>query len=277
MNIAITGPAGLVGSRIIELLGDKHSFLPLGHLDVDVTSKESVETALRGLDYDLLLHLAAYTNVDKAEIEPDQAHLLNVTATKHVFDATQSMNKKFVYISTDFVFSGNEDVYDEQSTPNPIGMYGKTKYLGEQIVKDRAMIVRISYPYRGVYEKRSDFYRTIRSLLSSGKSIGGITDSIITPTFIDDIAHSLDYLMTHFSPEVYHVVGGDSMSPYDAFRTIADTAGLSHDLIRRITYDEFFSGKAQRPRNGKTISTKNTFHPMKTFREGLVEIEGSVK
>lgn len=277
MNIAITGPAGLVGSRIIELLGDKHSFLPLGHSDVDITSKESVETTLHDLDFDLLLHLAAYTNVDKAEVEPDQAHLLNVTATQYLFDAVQKRNKQFVYISTDFVFSGKEDRYDEQSTPDPIGMYGKTKHLGEQVVKDAAMIVRISYPYRSAYEKRSDFYRTIRSLLSSGRTIGGITDSIITPTFIDDIAYSLDHLMTHFSPEVYHIVGGDSLSPFNAFQTIAEISHLPKELIQKITYDAFFAGKAQRPRNGRTISTKNTFHRMKTFREGLVEIEGAVK
>lgn len=277
MKIAITGATGLVGSRIIELLNKDFSFIPLNHDSVDITNVDSVKMALENLDYDLLLHCAGYTNVDRAETEKDIAHSLNVDATRFLFEATQKQGKKFIYISTDFVFDGTSDVSDENTTPNPVGYYGQTKYEGEQIVKDSAMIVRISYPYRADYDKRSDFFRTIRLLLQQGKKINGITDSIITPTFIDDIALGIKYLINNFKPEIFHLVGGDSLSPYDAFNSIAQVFNLDSSLVSQTTIGEFFLGKAKRPINGKTISIKNNFQPMRTFRDGLIEISASIK
>ena len=277
MKIAITGATGLVGSRIVELLNKDFDFIPLNHDTVDITDAESVKKTLENLDYDLLLHCAGYTNVDKAETEKDQARLLNVTATKNLFELSQKMQKKFIYISTDFVFDGTNPPYDENSTPNPIGYYGQTKYDGEKVVKDNAMIVRISYPYRADYDKRSDFFRTIKSLLLHGEKIKGITDSTITPTFIDDIAFGLKYLINNFSTDTFHLVGADSLTPYDAFQEIAKIFKLKHDLISKITCDDFFHGKAKRPRQGQTTSVKNTFQKMKSFREALIEIAASIK
>lgn len=277
MKIAITGSTGLVGSRIVELLKDSFIFLPLNHDVVDIANRESVESAFSKLDFDILLHVAAYTNVDGAEIEKEEAHSLNVDATRYLFEATQKLGKKFIYISTDFVFDGTNPPYDENSTPNPIGYYGQTKYDGEQIVNGNAMIVRISYPYRSNYDKRSDFFRTIKSLLQQSKQIKGITDSIITPTYIDDVALGLKYLIHNFTPEVFHLVGSDSLSPYDAFNLIAEIFKLDSTLISKTTIREYFHGKAQRPLIGKTISIKNNFHPMRTFRDGLIEISASIK
>lgn len=277
MKIAITGSTGLVGSRIVELLKNDFEFIPLNHAEIDLTDKQSVEKTLSDLNYDLLLHCAGYTNVDKAETDKEQARLLNVEAARYLFEQTQKQHKKFIYISTDFVFDGTADRYDEMSKPHPIGYYGQTKFEGEEIVKGRSMIVRISYPYRAVYDKRGDFFRTIKSLIEQGKTISGITDSIITPTFIDDIAYGLKHLMENYSPEIFHLVGGDSLSPHDAFTTIAEVFQLDSSLIAKTTYDDFFKGKAQRPRYGHTISVKNTFHPMKTFKDALIEIAGSIK
>jgi len=276
-KIAITGATGLVGSRIVELLNNDFTFLPLNHNTVDITNADSVKNALENLDYDLLLHLAGYTNVDGAEVEKDRANQLNVTATKNLFDISQKKQKKFIYISTDFVFDGNNPPYDENSTPKPISFYGKTKYEGEKVVGDRAMIVRISYPFRKQYDKKTDFFRTIKSLLEQGRMVTGIDDAVITPTYIDDIAYGLKYLIMNFKPEVYHLVGASSLTPYDAFWEIATIFKLKKSLITKIACEEFFHGKAQRPRQGQTISVKNTFQQMKSFREALIEIAGSIK
>lgn len=277
MKIAITGATGLVGSRIVELLNKDFTFIPLNHDAADITNAASVKNTLENLDYDLLLHCAGYTNVDGAEAEKEKAHNLNVTATKNLFDITQKKQKKFIYTSTDFVFDGTNPPYDENSHPNPVGYYGQTKYDGEEVVKDDAMIVRISYPYRADYDKRSDFFRTIKSLLQQGKKIKGITDSIITPTYIDDVALGLKFLINNFKPEVFHLVGSDSLSPFDAFNLIAEIFNLDSSLISKTTIGEYFHGKAQRPLNGETISIKNNFQPMRTFRDGLIEISASIK
>lgn len=272
-KVAITGPTGLVGSRIIELLGNDFTFIPLTQEALDITDSKQVDQRFETLDADVFLHLAAYTNVDGAEKEKEVAEKINVSGTRNVYEAACGKNMQFIYVSTDFVFDGVNPPFSEDSKPNPIGYYGQTKYEGEQLVKENAMIVRITYPYRKSYDERPDFVRSIKKLLAEGKTIAGITDSMITPTFIDDIAYGLKYLMNNYSPQIYHLVGSESMSPYDAFVQIAQTFGLDESLITKTTYDEFFAGKAKRPRNGHTISRKNVFWRMKSLSEGLALFE----
>src|SRR4051812_11891895 len=99
MKIAVTGANGLVGSRIIEILAQDFSFIPLSHSEIDITDHDSTLNKLKTLDYDILLHLAAYTNVEGAETEKEIAHKINVEGTQNIFDAVSAMNKKMIYIS----------------------------------------------------------------------------------------------------------------------------------------------------------------------------------
>ncbi len=269
MKIALSGSRGLVGSRIVELLSDKFEFIHLNRPEFDITKKNDVSKSLENIDFDLFLHLAAYTNVDSAEIDRESAYALNVEGTKNVFEATQKKRKQFIYISTGFVFDGEHPPYFEDSTPNPVGYYGMTKYEGEQIVKDQAMIVRIEYPFRAQFDQKKDFVRAIKTRLESGQEVTGISDSLITPTFIDDIAHGLKGLIRNFSPDIYHVVGEDSLSPYNAALLIAKNWHLDESLIKKITYDEYFVGKARRPKLAEVKSKRNNFYKMKTFKEAL--------
>lgn len=269
MKIAVTGANGLVGSRIIELLHNEFTFIPIHQESCDITNKDQVLSYINSIDFDILLHLAAYTNVDGAEKESEVAYKINVEGTKNIFDAVRQKNKKIIYVSTDFVFDGKQPPYDENAFPNPLAVYGKTKYEGEKIIGKEGMIVRISYPYRAVFEPKRDFARTIKYLLEQNKTITMVTDSIMTPTFIDDIAFSFAYLFIHYSPEIFHIVGATSLSPYDAGKLIAKVFGFDGNLIQPTTYEEYFKGKALRPYDSSMISGKNNFHTMHTFEQGL--------
>jgi dTDP-4-dehydrorhamnose reductase len=279
MNIALTGARGLVGSRVAEILNEKgHHCIPLTSEDLDITNAESVQSCFATLDAELVIHLAAYTNVDGAELEPEKARLINVEGTRHVYDAATRRGMKYIQISTDFVFDGTRPPYDENSTPHPQGVYAKTKWEAEQYLFSKAdnyqlppnaMIVRITYPYRLDDFAKKDFVRTIKSLLEKGTSIGGITDSLITPTWIDDIAHALDHLVTHFKNDVYHVVGSEALSPHDVFQLIAKKWRLDPSLITPVTFDTYFAGKAPRPKLGHTTSIHNDFYPMHSIRQIL--------
>lgn len=271
MRVVITGSSGLVGSRIIELLDKDIEFIPLSQQSVDITKRNDVASFLHSYEYDALLHLAAYTNVDQAEKEPDLAYAINVNGTQNLFEANRK--KPFIYISTGFVFSGNDAPYDESSIPNPISVYGKTKYEGEKIVSKEGAIVRIEYPYRTTWNGKKDFVARIHELLASGKVITGITDSMFTPTYIDDIAYGLLYILKHYSPEIFHLVGSSSLSPYNAALRIATSFQLPKTLVQPTTYEKYFSGKAQRPRNATIISKKSAYYPMKSFDEGLRELQ----
>lgn len=273
LKVTITGSSGLVGSRIVELLGERCSFIPLSHKELDITDKKNVTLTLGKLDFDIFLHLAAYTNVDGAEKDKKTAFDINVTGTRNVYESTRDLGKKFIYISTGFVFDGRNPPYTEDSKPNPISYYGQTKYEGETMLANKAMIVRIDYPYRAYYESKRDFVRTIKYLLEQKKPLQMVTDSLFTPTYIDDIAYSLDYLMNHFSPEIFHIVGGNSLSPYEAGLCIAKSFGLNKSLITPTSYKNYFAGKAKRPQYAELKSKRNAFYRMKTFQEGLYDIK----
>lgn len=272
-TIALTGGSGLVGSRIMELLGSDFTFISIAQEDMEITNKDSVYANLKDKQFDLFLHLAAYTNVDGAETDQETAFDVNVNGTKNVFEIVSGMKKDFLQISTDFVFDGINPPFTESSPRNPLSVYGKTKAEAEEVVDGKAMIVRIAYPYRAEYDLRPDFVRGIKKRLEGKLPLMGITDSVFTPTFIDDIAYGLRYLFNNYSPEIFHLVGSSSLTPRDAFIKIAETFGLDTSLIGSTTYDEFFKGKAKRPKNCKIVSTKNLQITMKSFDEGLQEMK----
>ena len=287
MRILITGSTGLIGTRITGLLSEKYTFIPLLQSEIDITDKSSVDRRLLTVDFDLLLHLAAYTNVDGAETNKDLCRKINVEGTRNLFEACQKKKAKMIHISTDFVFDGksimhgssnSEDqefeplpCFTEKSIPNPISHYGLTKYEAEQVVKDNAMIVRLSYPYRKEFPDKRDFVRTVKYLLEQGKTLQMVTDSLITPTFIDDIVYGLDYLCMHYAPQVFHLVGADSMSPFDAGKIIAKSFGLNEGLVQTTTYAEYFKGKALRPQWARIVNTNNEIY-MHSFADGLAHI-----
>ena len=272
-KIALTGADGLVGSRIVELLDQDFEFIPLSQKSMDITDKEQVNNVFKNLNYDILLHLAAYTNVPGAETNKELAFRINRDGIKNVFEMVSQKQKKFIYVSTDFVFDGINPPYDEDSQPNPTSVYAASKYEGEKIVKDQAMIVRISYPYRAHFELKKDFFRTFKSYLENKKLLSMITDSLMTPTFIDDIAFGLKYLFNNYTPEIFHLVGADSLSPYDICQMVAKKFNLDKSLIGKTTYEEYVKGKARLPQFATIKSRKNNFYKMKTFKQGLEEIK----
>lgn len=276
LKIALTGADGLVGSRIVELLKNDFEFIPLPQKSMDITDKNQVSNALRNLDFDVFFHLAAYTNVPGAETNKELCYKINVDGTRNVLDVVKQKQKKFIYISTDFVFDGVTPPYDEDSIPNPVGVYAKSKYEGEKIVEGQGMIVRIAYPYRAKYEIKRDFFRTFKYYLENKKPLSMITDSLMTPTFIDDIAYGLKYLFNNYKPETYHLVGCQPISPLNAALKIAETFNFDKTLIGKTTYEEYVKGKARLPQFSTIKSKKNNFYKMRNFEEGLLEMKSQM-
>jgi len=286
MKILGTGLDGLVGSRIVELLKDKHEFENLSiSTGVDITDRDVILEKIKTSDAQIVLHLAAKTNVDgcekdKALGEDGEAWKINVGGTKNIADACSQTNKKLIYISTDFVFDGTKEVYSEEDIPNPINWYAKTKYEGEKVVQASKIpwiIVRIAYPYRAVFE-RLDFARAILRRLQEGFPIAAIKDHIFTPTYIDDIASAFDMLISKNSQGVFHVVGNQSLTPYDAALLVAKTFDFDQNLISKTTREEFFKDRARRPFQLRLKNDKITKLSvrMRTFEQGLREIKSQI-
>lgn len=280
MKILTTGATGLVGTQIIDVIGKDFEFIPLSSKDIDITNQKNVSEILSKNEFDILLHLAAYTNVDGAEKEKETAYKINVKGTKNIFEEVEKQNKKMILISTDFVFDGKNPPYYEDSQENPPGYYGKTKFEAEKIVRNKAMIVRISYPYRkgffnkgmkkNTIETKPDFIQKIKLLLESKKSLKMIDNSLIAPTAIEDIAFGLKYLMKNYKPEIYHLVGSESYSPFEIGNMISEKFRFPKSLISKISFEEFYGENPIRPQYSEIKSKKNDFYKMSGFFEKLI-------
>lgn len=286
MKIFTIGGSGLVGSRITELLNSKYSFDDLSlTTGVNITDPASLEIIKNDTEHEIVIHLAAKADVDGCEAdrslgEEGDAWKINVGGVQNVVNACLPTNKKLIYISTDFVFDGSTpgaSGYTEEDKPHPINWYAETKFRGEEVVKNSGLpylIVRIAYPYRKEFEAKKDFLRAIIDRLKNNQPVKAITDHVMTPTFIDDIATALDKLIEANSTGIFHVVGSQSLTPYESAILIAEKFGLDKNLITKTTRAEYFKDKAPRPfnvsmNNGKI---KKLGINMKTFEEGLEEI-----
>lgn len=289
MKILGTGLSGLVGSRIVELLSHKYEFENLS-LDTgtDITDKESVTRKIENSNASLVLHLAAKTDVDGCEKEKSlgeesEAWKINVLGTQNIAYACQKNNKKLIYFSTDFVFDGKNpppNAYSEEDVPNPINWYARTKYEGEKIVQNISTpwaIVRLAYPYRA-YFQRNDFLRAILSRLHKGEKIEALSDHIFTPTFIDDLTFAIDTLIKKEALGIFHVVGSQKLTPYEAALRIAEAFGLPQGNIAKTTRKNYFKNRAPRPFNLalKNDKIQKLGIKMKTFEEGLKEIKSQM-
>lgn len=283
MKILGTGLDGLVGSRIAELLNDKYEFENLSlNTGVDILDRDTVLEKIKSSNALIVLHLAAKTNVDGCELdkalgEKGDAWKINVLGTQNVADACLGSNKKLIYISTDFVFDGVEDVYFEEDIPNPLSWYAKTKYEGEKIVQNLKIpwiIIRIASPYRAKYQ-RLDFARAIFKRLQEGLSVAAVIDHKFSPTLIDDIALAIDTLIKNNSQGIFHCVGSQSLTPFDASLLIAEVFNLDQNLISKTTRAEFFKDRAPRPFQLvlKNDKIRKLGIEMRTFEEGLREVK----
>lgn len=289
MKILGTGLDGLVGSRIVELLSDKHEFENLSlSTGVDITDRNTVLEKIKNSNAQIVLHLAAKTNVDGCELDKPlgkdgDAWKINVFGTQNVVDGCSQSSKKLIYISTDFVFDGiNPPLggYSEENIPNPPNWYAKTKYEGEKIVRNLKtpwIILRIAYPYRANFAK-PDFFRAIFNRLEKGETVAAVTDHIFTPTFIDDISSALSILIGNNFQGIFHVVGSESLTPYAAALLVAQAFDFDLNLILKTTGDEFFKGRAPRPfqlaMNNDKIEKLGI--KMRTFEEGMRKIQKQI-
>lgn len=276
------GLSGLVGTRIQDLLSDSLQFFPFStEQGLDITNRESLEVIASHKATTALL-LAAKADVDGCEADKElgeegSAWKINVKGVENVIDACRKTNKKLIYVSTDFVFNGEdtpEGGYTEESIPDPINWYGRTKYEGELRVQNSGLeyaIVRLAYPYRKEFEIKKDFFRAIRDRLSSGQPVKAVSDHYFNPTFIDDFARGLQVVFEQDLKGIYHIVGTGSISPFEAANIIAEKFDLDKSLISQTTRAEYFLGKASRPfklamNNAKITKLGIKMH---NFSEGL--------
>ena len=280
--VLATGLSGLVGTRVRDLLSHSFDFEDLSlATDIDITQIQQVEKAFDASPARVVLHLAAKTDVDSCEddkllAEEGQAWRVNVIGTENIAAAAQKFGKRVIYISTDFVFDGTKESYSEEDKPNPISWYGYTKFIGEEKLTScdvDVTIVRISYPYRSRNNVREDFVHRLIDTMKNNKKVYGLTDHILTPTFIDDIANNLSLFLSKNLPGIYHLVGSSSMPTIEAVKLVRDVYHLQAEIIP-IDRQTYFRNRAFRPFKLalKNDKIRKLGLKMSAFIDGLKEI-----
>jgi len=242
MKILLTGGSGLFGRAFVELVKDRtsHDIYATYNENIvdseeavflDITDKKRVEEVIKKLQPDVVVHAAAFTNVDKCEVEKEKAYDVNAKGTKNVAMASNEIGAKMIYISTDYVFDGTKGFYEEKDKTNPISYYGLTKLEGEKAVQeicDDFIIARTSVIY-GAHKK--NFATWVIKELREENQIKIITDQWVSPTLNVDLAEQILALIEKDEKGIFHTAGGERINRHDFVVEMARIFGFNEKLI----------------------------------------------
>lgn len=245
-KILVTGANGMLGQDLCPVLEDSGFEVIETDIDnLDITDPEQIKKVIDAEKPDYIFHCAAFTNVDGAEDDPDKAFLLNGTGSENLAEIAGQNDITFIYISTDYVFDGKSDKpYKPSDTPNPINIYGKSKYEGELAVQKyckKYYILRTSWLY-GHHGK--NFVETMLSL-KDNPQLKVVDDQTGCPTWTVDLAEAAAEIISDKNYGIYHVCGSGYTSWYGFAKEIFKLYGKDVNLLPCKTSE--FPRKAQRP------------------------------
>jgi dTDP-4-dehydrorhamnose reductase len=246
MKVLVLGANGQLGYEFSNFLRDKVELFAFSHSELDILDFEKLVNKFLELLPDIVINCAAYTKVDQAEKEQALAYKINAVGARSVSFASFKINAKVVYFSTDYVFDGKKNTpYNEFDNPNPISVYGKSKFLGEIHTKEHNsnhLILRISWLY-GV--NGSNFVKTIIRLAKEKGELKVVNDQIGTPTYSLDVVKQAWKLIQEDSVGLYHSASLGQTTWFEFARRIVEKLNLNAKVVP-IETDEF-PALAKRP------------------------------
>ncbi|MCK4852383.1 MAG: dTDP-4-dehydrorhamnose reductase [Candidatus Omnitrophica bacterium] len=292
MKILITGSSGMLGTDLCKALAKDHD---IAGVDINVPpvkvhafhsasviDADEIGRIMEGEKPDLVIHAAAWTDVDGCERDPEKAEAVNVKGTRNIVNAAAGRNIPVMFISTDFVFDGNKrEPYMEDDDPCPVSVYGRTKYEAEEVVKSGSSayaIVRTSWLFG---RNGRNFVDTILSKAASGERLRVVNDQTGSPTYTKDLSAALaGFLCSGRVPgrDIFHVSNSGRCSWYEFAEYITGYKGFKEAVIEKVASDEL-ARPAKRPcfsvlDNGKF--SRATGYIMRPWKEALEEYLGGV-
>ena len=224
MKVAIIGANGQLGSDLVDVFGAEA--IPLSHRDLDVTDLESLKI-LNELRLEVVINTAAYVRVDDAEVEAEKAFQVNAIGALNVAKVCNELDVLNVYISTDYVFDGIRGApYEEEDVPNPVNVYGLSKYAGEIFTRnysEKYYVIRVASLYGkvGASGKGGNFVEFMIQKARNGGEIKVVDDVFMSPTCTKDVSRMLKRFI-EIKPEfgIYHIVNEGYCNWYDFTREI---------------------------------------------------------
>ncbi len=241
MRVLVTGGKGMLGVDVCaEFARLNHEVIPVtsGHFDIGDT--DGTLRSIREIRPDIVVHTAAYTDVDGCERLPDIAYRVNALGTWNVAAAAASVGAAIVVISTDFVFDGKKaSPYTEFDAVNPLGVYGATKLQGERLATEvcaKHYIVRTSWLYG---EHGKCFPRTMLDLAETRNELSVVSDQTGTPTFTKDLAVALADLIKTPLYGTYHLANSGQTTWHGFAKATLSAAGKGHVNVKPIRSEDW--------------------------------------
>lgn len=249
----LTGFGGQLGREWVDHFTiSGNSFQAFGSLDLDITNAKEVEKVISDVNPDIIINCAAYTKVDQAEDEKEQAFRVNADAPGYFAESAKKHGAKLVHFSTDYVFSG--EIADKQSFPNgypidhpadPAGVYGKSKLAGEEAVRsvlNNHLIIRVSWLCG---KHGHNFVKTMRKLSVERNELRVVADQFGSPSFADQVVLFTTKLLDSEARGTYHISSGGIINWFEFASEIVRLSG-NKCIVHPISTDEYPT-KARRP------------------------------
>jgi dTDP-4-dehydrorhamnose reductase len=290
-TMLVTGIHGLVGQYLFRILdkwdgrvvitGKGANRLPdRGYFyeELDITDPVKVSSVFLRQQPDVVIHSAAMAQPDACELSQEEALLVNVTATNDLLEAAARRAAFFVYMSTDFIFSGDEGPYAEDDAPAPANFYGRTKLMAEEVVKRGSCpwsIIRTGLVYgNAIVGTRPNVISWVRESLENHRPIKVVSDQLRTPTYAGDLAQAILMIAGKRAEGTWHIAGKDVLSPWEMAMSVVDYLKLDTTLITKVDAS-VFTQAATRPLRtplmiDKAIRELN-YRPV-SFDEGMVKV-----
>lgn len=297
MKVLVTGACGQLGYDVLNELGyrnflivatdvfdekdvkfyDKQSFAcKAPYIKLDITDKDAVSSVINSVKPDAVIHCSAWTNVDGAEDEENRelVYKINHKGTENIATSCKAVGAKMLYVSTDYVFSGNGNTpwKPDEKDYNPLNVYGDSKLQGERAVcstLEKFFIVRTAWVF-GI--NGNNFINTMLSIGKKFDTLTVVNDQIGTPTYTFDLARLLVDMILTEKYGYYHATNeGGFISWYDFAVEIFKCAGYATKVLPVSTL-EYKASKAKRPFNSRLDKSKlkeNGFIPLPNYKDAL--------
>ena len=273
MKLLITGSNGLLGQKLVaDCIAQHIDFHAISsgenrnptcpnthYTSIDITDFIAVKSFLNVNSYSHIMHTAAMTNVDACELNPEECYKVNHLASQHLFEIAKEKNLHFTLLSTDFVFDGEQGNYSETDTPNPLSIYGNSKWLAEQALINSGYthwaIARTIIVYGVGYSlNKSNIFSWLINELTQGKEVSLITDHFRAPTWAEDLAAGCLSIAKNDHTGIYHLCGPETLSIFDLGIRVARFLGVPETLIKASDSNALNQAAARPPRTGFNLT-----------------------
>ena len=275
MRLLVFGGWGQLGSELAAVAEDRHELIRPRHGGVDVRDRRAVEEAVAEARPEVVVNAAAFHKVERCEEEPETAFAVNAIGAANVARAAAAAGARSVFVSSDYVFGGDQPKgYEEDDPVGPGNLYGVTKATGEWLVRLSpldSLVVRGSglFGHAGSSGKGGNFVETIMDRASAGEPLSVVDDVVMSPTAARDMAERIVLLLEGQAPAgVYHAANAGRCSWYEFARAILDAAGLPAEVTPRSSAED----AVRRPRCSALLDTKSAalgLPPARPWEEAL--------